>query len=98
MEGVNFFVNVTQLFVLHHTRLLLSSDAQMNIAMLSRSRLSYHVAQLLIQDESLIGNVNADLDTHNLFGTPLYVLRVNNFQNDDHCEIWTKFKMGYSVI
>ena len=51
-------------------------------------------SSIFIQAESLIGDAHVDLDAHCLFNGPLTALRINNFQNDDHCESWTRFKKG----
>ena len=50
--------------------------------------------ELLIRFELSIGNVQIDKNTHHLFHMPLAMLSKDNFQNDDHFEIWTRFKIS----
>ena len=64
----------------------------MALNLLNHSRISYGVAQLLINVESLSDDMQMDLDTHLLCTTPVAFLWINNFQNDDYCESYTRFK------
>ena len=62
--------------------------------MLNRSRLSVYMTHVLIDIESLIGDIHINLDTYGLFTILMPVLRISNFQNNDYYESWTLFKKG----
>lgn len=92
--GVSYFAGMTHLFLLLFICVLMSNNAQLAMHFLNCSRLCFYAPQLLINTESVIGDAHIDLDTHRLFVTPLAVLRISNFQNDDYCESWTHFTKG----
>ena len=59
---------------------------------LNRSRLASFVADSLIRLESLVGDIHVDWGSYRLFEMPAGNLRMSNFQTDEHCENWTRFK------
>ena len=73
-------------------RLLLLNNAPLAFNLFVRSKISAILADILISLESLLCYVHVDFDTHRLFSMPLAHLCVDNFQNDEHFENWTRFK------
>ena len=64
---------------------------QLPVNYLRRSRIALCVVGVLTRVESVIGDVHVDMDVYRIFSTPLSLLRLNQFQNNDHCENWTRF-------
>ena len=58
---------------------------------LHRSRLAAFIADTLIRLESLVGDMHADSQSHDLYYMPMVHLRIAYFQNDEHCENLTRF-------
>ena len=76
----------THLFLLLSVRFIASNNVSAALNLLNRSRLSDYTTHVLINVELLVGNVHINLDTHRLFTMTMSVSRINDFQNDDHCE------------
>ena len=72
-------------------RLMLLNNVQLARNLFIRSKISAFFANVLITLESLVCDVHVDFDIHRLFSLPLVSLRIDNFQNDEHYENWTRF-------
>ena len=79
-------------------RLFQLNDKQLALDLLRHPRCSLRVAEFLMRVESHVGDTHVDLEAHHLFATPFLNLRIDVFQNDDHCENWTRFRKGKFMI
>ena len=73
-------------------RALCLSNLHMCRNFLLRSKFSFETSLFLVEEESSIGDVQVDEDLFRVFSAPLLNIRIDDFENDDQCESWTRFK------
>ena len=73
-------------------RMMFFNNTQLDRNVLLRSLLSTCVSTSLFHMTSLVGYAHANYQVCRLFPVPIANLRIDNFQNDDHYENWTRFK------
>ena len=74
-------------------RALAFGDLHQAKQMMFCSRLSLETAEELVHAESFVGDVLFEPNYHT-FETNRLNLRIDHFQNDDHCEAWTRLSKG----
>ena len=58
------------------------------------SRISLNIALLLINVDLSMFDAHVTEDEYNIFSKLLIYLRISDFENDDECEMWTRFKIS----
>ena len=86
------FTGASHFLAQHSLRLCHLNNPGLARNALNLSRLASFVADSLIRLESLVGDIHVDWGSHRLFEMPAGNLRMSNFQTDEHCENWTRFK------
>ena len=92
LERASHFAGCATYYVFLTFRMMFFRNIQLARNTLFQYQLSMHVAASLILIESLIVDAHANYQACRLFAVPIANLRIDNFQNDEHCENWTLFK------